>query len=56
MQVEMKLESVKKNSVRYNAVKSDPNPCVTSVYVMKTALPQNKAAPETLLLTITLDE
>lgn len=56
MQVEMKMHSVKKNSVRYNAVESEANPCVTSVYVMKSALPQNQAAPETLLLTITIGE
>jgi len=53
MQVEMKLNSVKKHSVRYNAVESEANPCVTSVYVMKSALPS--PFPENLLLTIALD-
>ena len=54
MQVEMQLESYKKNSVRYNADPDVANPCVTSIYIMKHALPET--APDTVLVTITLEE
>ena len=53
MQVEMRLESVKKHSVRYNAAPEFQKPCVTSIYVMKSAL-GGPPFPESFLLTITL--
>ena len=53
MQVEMRLESVKKHSVRYNAAPEFENPCVTSIYVMKAAL-GGPPFPEEFLLTISL--
>jgi hypothetical protein len=54
MQVEMRLESVKKHSVRYNAAPEFADPCVTSVYVMKSTLPT--PFPEKFLLTISFPQ
>jgi hypothetical protein len=51
MQVEMLFESEKKHSVRYNANPAFNDPCVTSVYVMKSAL--SRPFPKKFLLTIT---
>jgi len=54
MQVEMKFASEKKHSVRYNAGEEFSDPCVTSVYVMKSALP--RPFPKQFLLTLTFSQ
>lgn len=49
--VQMKINSEKKHSVRYDAVEADS--AVTSVYVMKTSLPSK--TPQTITLTIEME-